>query len=206
MKYEKIEYTEGMTVLFANENQELGALSELNNYNIGDFAARLDMDFGKAIFHGVCLFGNPDICFQVSNKGDSHNKLTHRAMFLINLLKTGLHTLDTAEKKSLVMKLIKNYEETGISHHGDELLPSPAEQINGTFFVTKRVKNKIISETPIKGYDAAYRTAKEMMLNELALFIDDDNVNISREINLNKFVGYRLNSTVITVEKVARLN
>lgn len=209
LKFEKIEYTEGMTELFASEDRDYGTVSELVDCCVGDFIATLEMYFGEETDEGVCLFGNPDMCFQTSGctaTGDGGANFGQYALFILNLMKDGFDTLDTEEKKSVVQGLIRDYEENGVEQ-GDELVLPPANQNTentsvNTFYVRKTQKGAVVEEQPVNGYDNAMELAKEKMMVEFRQLIESgDNVNVAHLINLGKLKGYRLNNvTVITVE------
>lgn len=212
LKFEKIDYTEGMTELYAAEERDYGAVSELVNCCIGDFIATLEMYFGEETDEGVCLFGNPNMCFQTSGctaTGDGGANFGQYALFILNLMKDGFETLDTEEKKSVVQGLIHDYEENGVEQ-GDELVLPAANQkaentSENTFYVRKTQKGTVVEEQPVIGYENAMELAKEKMMVEIRHLIESgDNVNVARFINLGELRGYRLNNvTVITVETKA---
>ena len=212
MRLHKIDYTEGMTELFAAEDRDYGTVSELVDCCVGDFIATLEMYFGEETDEGVCLFGNPDMCFQTSGctaTGDGGANFGQYALFILNLMKDGFETLDSDKKKAVVQGLIRDYEENGVEQ-GDELVLPPANQkaentSENTFYVRKTQKGTVVEEQPVIGYENAMELAKEKMMVEIRHLIESgDNVNVARFINLGELRGYRLNNvTVITVETKA---
>lgn len=205
LKFERIDYAEGMNTLYADNSGKYDKVSELDGCCIGDFVASLEMEFEEETDTGVCLFGNPNMCFQTSglmDAGDGGANFGQYTLFILNLMKDGLDTLDTEEKKAIVKEMIRDYKENGVEH-GDVLVLPPADQpAENEFYVRKTHKGVVVEEQLVCGRENALEIAKEKMMVEFRQLVEQQvNVNVARVINLGTFKGYRLNNvTVITVE------
>lgn len=209
LTFERIEYTEGMNTLYADNNGKYDKVSRLVGCCMGDFVAGLEMEFGEETDEGVCLFGNPNMCFQTSGvmaRGDGGANFAQYALFILNLMQDGFETLNTDEKKTIVQDMVRDVEENGVEH-GDVLVVPPANQpIENEFYVRKTCKGEEISTTTVIGYEAAREMAKEKMLEEFkTLLMKDVNVNVAHVKDTDgQLVAYRVNNvTQIVIEKKA---
>ena len=106
LTFERIAYTKNMNTLVADDS--------LVGCCFGDFVASLEMEFGEETDEGICLFGNPNMCFKTSGcmeRGDGSANFRQYALFILNLLQDGFETLDTDEAKTIVQDLIRDVEE-----------------------------------------------------------------------------------------------
>lgn len=209
MAFKRIEHVEGMTALYADNNGKYDKVSDLKDCCIGDFVASLEMEFGEKTDEGVCLFGNPDMCFQTSGlmaTGDGGANFGRYALFILDLLKTGLETLDTEEKKEIVGDMLDDYAKNGVTQGGEPIQLSDDQPADNTFCVKNMHKDTLVSEMTICGYEGACSLAKAELSKEFQKLIDKGvNTNIAHiKDEDGRLMGYRLNNvTMITIEKKA---
>lgn len=175
----------------------------------GDFVASLEMEFGKETDEGICLFGNPNMCFQTSGvmaRGDGGANFAQYALFILNLMQDGFETLDTDEKKTIVQDMVRDVEENGVEH-GDVLVVPPANQpIENEFCVKTIQKGTELDVTTVIGYENACDMARNKMMKAFqALLMNDVNVNVAHLKDTDgQVLGYRVNNvTQIVIEKKA---